>query len=640
MVSEIGKVIRRAWGRPALVLALLLILLPQGAWANSATWLGTTTNYNLTTNWEETPPTVPGDGETGETASFTDTGAGAVNIGTATANAVGFSFSNEDYDYTITLADGVTQGLTGVTTTGSGNVTLAASGTGTYNLPSGLKLFTIGAGQTTTISGALSGTGTFEKLGDGTLILTGNNTYTGSTILVDGTLAVGNDSALGLGPLTINVETLEASGGAVTLNNYIFVESYATATIGGSAGNDLKLIHGIELFSDANLTVSSAANTTIIGIAGDGALTQSGTGTLTLSHNNTYYTGDTTLNGGTLLIGSSQALGGGDLTITGGTFGASAQGIAPTNSITVNGSFNMGTTAGNDLTLAQNLALGGNTITHTGMGNIAVVSGALTLSGDNTYSGGTILNGGTLAANNNAALGGGGLALNGGTLLNSSGGGVTLSNSITVGGAATIGGTSGNDLTLSGNVGLGTNTLIITNAADTTISTIISGVTGSIVQNSTGGTGTLTLSGDNTYSGGTTEAGDANALGTGLVTVNGGTLDITTAGLNATALAGTAGTVDLGSQTLALGNDGTARTYAGLITGTGDLTYNNTGGGSLTLSGANTYSGDTYLNGGTLAVGNDSALGTSGLYLHDGTTLLNRRGGAVTLDNAIYLDLT
>ena len=46
----------------SLALIIVLLVLPQGSWATSADWLGTTTNYNLTTNWVGTPATVPGRG--------------------------------------------------------------------------------------------------------------------------------------------------------------------------------------------------------------------------------------------------------------------------------------------------------------------------------------------------------------------------------------------------------------------------------------------------------------------------------------------------------------------------------------------------------------------------------------------------
>ena len=153
------------WRTTALALALSLFLLPQGAWADSATWVGTTTNYNLTTNWQVLgvpPANVPGDGGAGQTGTFTDTGAGAVNIGTATTNSVGFRFSDTTgHDYTVTVADGQTQVLSALTTTGSGNVTLATNGTGAYDLTS--IQVTLATGQTTTISGTIHNTAVFQN---------------------------------------------------------------------------------------------------------------------------------------------------------------------------------------------------------------------------------------------------------------------------------------------------------------------------------------------------------------------------------------------------------------------------------------------------------------------------------------------
>ena len=67
----------------------------------------------------------------------------------------------------------------------------------------------------TNISGVIgTGSGTLTKTGTGILTLTGTNTYSGGTTLLDGTLKVGNNSALGTGMLTIGGGTLSSSSGS------------------------------------------------------------------------------------------------------------------------------------------------------------------------------------------------------------------------------------------------------------------------------------------------------------------------------------------------------------------------------------------------------------------------------------------
>jgi autotransporter-associated beta strand protein len=116
------------------------------------------------------------------------------------------------------------------------------------------------------------------------------------------------------------------------------------------------------------------------------------------------------------------------------------------------------------------------------------------------------------------------------------------------------------------------------------------------------GAGTLTLSGANSYSGGTLlnagtlAVGSASAIGTGTLQMAGGaTLRANVPALtlaNALSLSSGTATIDTGSHDLGL---------IGVISGTG--TFSKTGAGLLTLSGANTYSGATWIQEGTLRMG-------------------------------------
>ena len=118
------------------------------------------------------------------------------------------------------------------------------------------------------------------------------------------------------------------------------------------------------------------------------------------------------------------------------------------------------------------------------------------------------------------------------------------------------------------------------------------------------GTGALTLTAVNTYSGVTTIASGAQLIlagGAGIASssvVDNGVLNIAapTATPQIQSLAGS-GTVSLGAQTLQLTN--ASGNFAGVIAGTGGLIL---GGGTQTLSGISSYAGATQINGGTLTV--------------------------------------
>lgn len=139
--------------------------------------------------------------------------------------------------------------------------------------------------------------------------------------------------------------------------------------------------------------------------------------------------------------------------------------------------------------------------------------------------------------------------------------------------------------------------------------------------------GTLTLSGNNTYSGatqidaGTLRMGSSTALGTsGLLTVNAaGTLDINGFSLGLGSIGGT-GTVALGGGALTLGLNNVSSTFAGRLTGSGVFTK--TGAGTLTLSGANTHTGLTNVDAGTLRAGAANVFGFApAISISSGATL-------------------
>jgi fibronectin-binding autotransporter adhesin len=143
------------------------------------------------------------------------------------------------------------------------------------------------------------------------------------------------------------------------------------------------------------------------------------------------------------------------------------------------------------------------------------------------------------------------------------------------------------------------------------------------------GAGTLTLSGANTFSGGTTvnagvlQLGNANAVQNSTVAVNvdGGLAFSPSVGMFT--LGGLAGSNNFALTdtavddiTLRVGNDGASTTYSGIISGTGSLTK--IGAGTLTLNGANTFSGAMTIVSGALTLANSNALQDSTVVISGG----------------------
>ena len=251
-------------------------------------------------------------------------------------------------------------------------------------------------------------------------------------------------------------------------------------------------------------------------------------------------------------------------------------------------------------------------------------NGTMILSGTNTYTGTTTVSGGTLQAGIVTSAFGGNSAV---TLANTAGVTLNLNNFSNTIGSLNGGGTTGGNVTL-GSATLTTGAL---NTADS-YGGVISG-TGALIKT---GTGTMTLSGINTYTGGTTISSGAlsvassSALGleSNLLTIGGGaTLDVTSSfnTSRGTTLGGTGGgnggTFDVASgQTLDY-------TSSGVISGSGSLIKTDTG--TLILEGVNTYTGDTYIQAGTLVLTSDQAAGPQpllgsplyALHIYNGATV-------------------
>ncbi|QQE12265.1 autotransporter-associated beta strand repeat-containing protein [Planctomycetota bacterium] len=483
----------------------------------------------------------------------------------------------------LTVGNDSALGTHSLTVSGASKLTAGISNVSLDNAVTLDEDLTISGDNDLTLDGVISGgsTSTLIKEGDGTLTLTGQNTYSGGTTLSGGTVVAGHDNAFGDGVINVaSNSSLESDSSNRTLGNDFTIDSGSILTVDGTF--DLLLSGDID---------------------GEGGLTKEGNGTLTLSGNNTY-TGATLVSGGILQVMGDDALGNGELTILG-----SAELIVA----------DIVTDLDNDIAIASDQTftvgeLGDMTLSGVISGDgelLKVGSGTLTLNNDNDYSGGTEISAGGITVGSDNALGDGTLTVSNAAELSAGISSITLGNAVTLDDDLTI--TGSNDLTLEG---------------------VIKG-TGTLIKSDDG---TLTLNGTNTYSGDTEmssggiEVGSDTALGDGALTVSGASE--LSAGISSVTL-DNAITLD-DDLTITDDND---LTLNNVIDGTGVLVKS--GSGTLTLNGTNTYSGGTEMSAGVLTVGGDDAIGDGTLTV-SGTSKLNASISSVTLDNAITLndDLT
>ncbi|MFI5014047.1 MAG: autotransporter domain-containing protein [Hyphomicrobiales bacterium] len=397
-----------------------------------------------------------------------------------------------------------------------------------------------------------------------------------------------------------------------------------------------------------NLVISGGA------VPGGQGVTVANGGTLLLVGPNTYSGGTTVA--GFLTVGSdtvgvpgaitSSAIGTGLLTIDGGVLRAGGNfTIANATEITSNGA--LIDANGHIFTLSGTIGDGSGTpagflrIFNTGGGTVV-------LSGANSYSGGTLFDSGRLGIGNSSALGTGTLTMANGTALQFEAGGLNVPNNIVFGGTCITGllGSAPHGCAL-----FSTSATIDTQGFTDTLSGVISDGTltapGSLIKT---GTGTLILTGANTYSGGTLlgqgmlGVGSGQALGTGTLTMNfNTTLQFVAGGLNVP------NNIVFGFIDPTIDTQGFTDTLSGVISDAAPVgripaassvfggSLAKIGTGTLILTGANTYSGGTFLDFGTIGVGNSQALGTGPLAMRADTTL-QAEGNGFNVGNAISLN--
>ena len=508
-------------------------------------WDGTTAN------WSNGVTTVLFN--SGDSVTFNDTGSQSPAVSITGAQSPNSVTVNATGNYTFGGAGKIT-GLTGLTKSNTGTLILLTSNdySGSALLSQGLVQVgngstggSLGTGTTTnnttlvfnlpssggTQSGDLTGTGTLTVQA-GSLILSGNGSYSGPTTNATGaTLKVG------------------AGGGS------------------GSVGSGTVQNSGSLIFNRTGTLTNTAS------INGTGTLTNQGSGMVALAGNNSY-SGATTISAGTLQIGA------------GGTSGT----LGTATTVTDNGI--LAFSRSDDIT---------NSVVITGTGILVQQGpGTLTMVSTNTYSGGTIINGGSLQLGDgvsSATLGTGNVTDNGALIINRPDD-FFLTNVIS--GSGTL-------------VKIGANTLRFNN----TLGNIYSG--GTIISN-----GTIRLGPD---AQGDTGIANANSLGSGPVTFYGGALELYnhTNQLAVLTAFSTPIVVPAGqSGTVLAGQNG--GNFASTVTGSGTLaivlnqptaTRNNIGGNWSAFTGQIIVAGDTavrisainFANSG-IAISNITTLGT------------------------------
>ena len=360
------------------------------------------------------------------------------------------------------------------------------------------------------VSNDISGFGTFAQIGVGTLVLTGDNGYSGGTRITNGALQVGNGGTNG------------------TLGS-------------GNVSNNASLV-----FNRSNYAVF--ANT----IGGSGSTTQIGSGTTVFTGNNSY-SGVTTISSGVLQVGNNGAT---------GTLGSGNVVINTNASLSIyrDGAYDL-----------LNAISGGGSLDIRG-------SGTKTLLGNNTYRGATFIDNATLQVGKN------------GTNSTIGSGAVTLTNY---------------------------GSLLLNLTGNSSLTNVIAGQGGLNIQ----GSGTTTITGDNTYT------------------------EYTTIGINATLLVGDRGTLGrLGGGTVFNRNAIIFQKLNNLlftnsIQEEGSVTQ--AGSGTLSLTGSNSYAGYTAVTAGSLSLGSTGLLTGGGpINVNNGGTLLLGAANQVNTNSALNLGAT
>ena len=597
-------------------------------------------------------------------------GAGSI-VGTGLNNAIVYTGTGDSTNRTFNLFGGGSEALKN---TGSGALVWTGAFTNTKSGASTLSFGGTNALENDFQGALIDSTAgghilSLSKADAGAWKLSGNSSFTGTTWVTAGTLLVGHANALGstVGSTSVTgVSQLILTGGIAVGAEALTLNSSAGISWNGQTGAALRNYSGtnswagtIALGQNTSIAANSGSALTVSGaISGGFNLTKADSGTLTLSGANTY-TGTTTIAAGTLRADRADGVGtgalgnAGNISFTGGTLQYTANSAGTNYSTRIVNS----TTAAIKLdTNGQNVTFGtalsnNNTagLTKEGAGQLELKMGVGQSIG---YTGTTTINGGTLKFAGTADLdflSSSSININNGAslVIYSDFNRTTLSNGKTF----TFGNTGGGSIVYDKGNHLWQSSagkFVTTGGTQNTIS----GANGGFInpQNAfavnfevADGTDVVDLlvsapigSGNYTKSGaGTLSITSFSALGGSVsqpnLTINAGTFDVGGAA-RLTTIGQATGVVtsDILNNGVYRHSSSNSQTLSGIMSGNGALTQN--GIGTLTLSGANTFTGQTTISTGTLQIGAGSTTGklSASSAIVNNSNLTINRSDAVT----------